>query len=62
MANVLQKFKMLHFLESQRAVPILGIMKLLFIAALMIVWVSPLRSTPCKTVLRVKQEAMEYGE
>ncbi|XP_073462649.1 BPI fold-containing family B member 2 [Aquarana catesbeiana] len=36
-------------------------MKLLFIAALMIVWVSPLRSTPCKTVLRVKQEAMEYA-
>ncbi|CAI9556347.1 unnamed protein product [Staurois parvus] len=36
-------------------------MKLLFIAALMVVWVSPLRSTPCKTVLRVKHEAIEYA-
>ncbi|XP_018414788.1 PREDICTED: BPI fold-containing family B member 2 [Nanorana parkeri] len=36
-------------------------MKLLFIAALMVVWVSPLRSTPCKTVLRVKQDALEYA-
>ncbi|XP_075702337.1 BPI fold-containing family B member 2 [Rhinoderma darwinii] len=36
-------------------------MKLLFITALLIVWISPMRSTPCKTVVRVKQEAMEYA-
>ncbi|KAM3923071.1 BPI fold-containing family B member 2-like [Leptodactylus fuscus] len=36
-------------------------MKLLFITALLIVWISPMDSTPCKTVVRVKQEAMEYA-
>ncbi|XP_068120203.1 BPI fold-containing family B member 2-like isoform X2 [Hyperolius riggenbachi] len=36
-------------------------MKLLFITALLVVWISPMRGTPCKTVLRVKQEAMEYA-
>ncbi|KAM4030430.1 BPI fold-containing family B member 2 [Anomaloglossus baeobatrachus] len=36
-------------------------MKLLFITALLIVWIPPMRSTPCKTVVRVKQEAMQYA-
>ncbi|XP_056406424.1 BPI fold-containing family B member 2 isoform X2 [Hyla sarda] len=37
------------------------IMKLLFLAALLMVWIPPMRSTPCKTVVRVKQEAMQYA-
>ncbi|KAG8558691.1 hypothetical protein GDO81_017107 [Engystomops pustulosus] len=36
-------------------------MKLLFITTLLVVWMSPMESTPCKTVVRVKQEAMEYA-
>ncbi|XP_066442460.1 BPI fold-containing family B member 2 [Eleutherodactylus coqui] len=36
-------------------------MKLLFISALLIVWISPMTSTPCKTVVRIKQEAMQYA-
>ncbi|XP_063816471.1 BPI fold-containing family B member 2 [Pseudophryne corroboree] len=36
-------------------------MKLLFLAALLAVWIPPLISTACKTVVRVKQEAMEYA-
>ncbi|XP_044155307.1 BPI fold-containing family B member 2 [Bufo gargarizans] len=36
-------------------------MKLLFISALLIAWIPPMRSTPCKTVVRIKQEAMEYA-
>ncbi|XP_073411361.1 BPI fold-containing family B member 2 [Dendrobates tinctorius] len=36
-------------------------MKLLFITALLIVWIPPMKSTHCKTVVRVKQEAMQYA-
>ncbi|XP_075033807.1 BPI fold-containing family B member 2 [Mixophyes fleayi] len=36
-------------------------MKLLFVALLLVVWVPPMITTPCKTVVRIKQEAMEYA-
>ncbi|XP_063281534.1 BPI fold-containing family B member 2-like [Pelobates fuscus] len=36
-------------------------MKLICISLLLFIWVSPMWTTPCKTVVRIKKQAMEYA-